>query len=144
MQPIEFEEILRQVLERDPRYTREAYAFLREALDYTQRLVAKANKEEIRHVSGQELLLGIRDYALEQFGPMALFVLDQWGLHRCEDFGELVFNLVDAKLLAKTDKDSRDDFKGGYSFDEAFCRPFLPRTKRAPLTQPSQGKGSPT
>ncbi len=144
MQPIDFDEILHQVIERDPRYTREAYLFLRHALDHTQRLVAKVNKDEIRHVSGQELLAGIRQFALEQFGPMAMFVLDQWGVHTCEDFGELVFNLVDANLLAKTDRDSRDDFKGGYSFEEAFRRPFLPREKAAPLPQPSPGKGSKT
>jgi uncharacterized repeat protein (TIGR04138 family) len=80
-------------------------------------------------VTGRELLSGIRTYALAQFGPMAMTVLDEWGVTRCEDFGEIVFNMVDAGLLSKTDSDSREDFQGGYSFDEAFRNPFLPQGK---------------
>ena len=57
---------------------------------------------------------------------MALVVLGEWGIHRCEDFGEIVFNMVEYELLAKTDKDSRDDFKGGYDFEDVFQKPFLP------------------
>jgi hypothetical protein len=57
---------------------------------------------------------------------MALLVLNEWGVSRCEDFGEIVFNMVEHDLLARTDDDSRDDFKGGYSFEEAFRQPYLP------------------
>ncbi len=87
----------------------------------------KKAKGEVRHVSGQELLAGIRSYALEQFGPMAQMVLNEWGIQNCEDFGELVFNMVETNLLAKTTEDSREDFKNGYDFFEAFRRPFLPK-----------------
>ncbi len=129
MQPVNFEEILDTIVEKDPRYHRDGYFFLREALDHTQKLVGKAKKGEIRHVSGQELLEGIRDYALSQYGPMTLTVLEEWGIRGSEDFGEMVFNMVANSLLAKTEKDTRDDFKGGYDFDDAFRKPFLPQNK---------------
>ena len=131
MQAVNFEEILEKMVETDPRYQRDGYFFLREALDHTQKIVGKAKKGEIRHVSGQELLAGIRDCALAQFGPMATTVLEEWGIRSCEDFGEMVFNMVENNLLAKTDKDSREDFKDGYSFEEAFRKPFLPQNKLA-------------
>jgi uncharacterized repeat protein (TIGR04138 family) len=129
MQEVTFEETLEQILAKDPRYQRDAYRFLREALDYTQKSVGKENGGKIRHVTGQELLEGIRRFALEQFGPMAVTVFAEWGIHKCADFGELVFNMLEVGLLAKTAKDSRADFEGGYDFEDAFRKPFLPRVK---------------
>jgi uncharacterized repeat protein (TIGR04138 family) len=124
-----FEEGLAQILAKDSRYHADAYLFLREALDYTQKAIVKQNKGQMRHISGQELLGGIREYALAQFGPMAITVLEEWGIKRCEDFGEIVFNMVKACVLAKTEKDSREDFTGGYDFVTAFRNPFLPQSK---------------
>jgi len=129
MQEANFDEALEQILAKDQRYHRDAYFFIREALDHTQRQAAKTSKEKVRHVSGQELLEGIRAYALEQYGPMTKTVLNEWGVQRCEDFGELVFNMVENNLLAKTKEDSRDDFKGGYTFENAFVHPFVPAAK---------------
>jgi uncharacterized repeat protein (TIGR04138 family) len=129
MQELTFENTLGLVLERDPRYSRDAYLFVKDALDYTQKIVLKENKGEMRHVTGQELLGGIRAYALTQFGPMTKMVLEEWGVRCCEDFGEIVFNMVDIGLLGKTEKDSREDFRGGYDFDDAFKKPFLPTSK---------------
>jgi len=126
MQEINFEQTLERILRQDARYHREAYLFVREALDYTQRIVTKNGKEPLRHVSGQELLGGIRAYALQQFGPMARTVFDEWGVRACEDFGEMVFHMVESGLLSKTQSDSRDDFKGGYDFEDAFRKPFRP------------------
>lgn len=138
MQQINFDETLDTMLARDHRYHREAYVFLREALDYTQKMVTKGGKDELHHVTGQELLAGLRAYALQQFGPMAMIVLQEWGVRGCEDFGELVFNMVDASLLAKTENDTREDFKGGYDFFEAFRRPFLPESEnRLPVVESS-------
>ena len=151
MHTANFAAALDQIVQKDPRYHREAYLFVREALDHTQKIASKGNKTEtrqaaatadivegkVRHVSGQELLAGIRDYALNEYGPMTLTVLNEWGVQRCEDFGELVFNMVENNLLAKTKKDSRDDFKGGYDFVEAFRKPFLPAAKAsAPEVEP--------
>jgi hypothetical protein len=128
-----FEEGLDQILNKDSRYHRDAYLFVREALDYTQKSISKENRGHQRHVTGQELLAGIREFALAQFGPMAITVLEEWGIRTCQDFGEIVFNMVDYGLLAKTEKDCREDFMEGYDFDEAFRKPFLPASK---LNQP--------
>ncbi len=134
MQEVSFEEALELIRAKDPRYDRQAYLFVREALDFTQKKISKENRGRIRHVSGQELLEGIRDYALSQFGPMTMMVLQEWGVNACADFGDIVFNMVDIGLLAKTEKDSRADFGGGYDFYEAFRRPYLPAAK-----QPKRG-----
>ena len=128
MQAVDFEQTLEKILQRDVRYKRDAYYFVREALDFTQKLVAQSNKDQVRHVTGQELLKGIRQHALDQFGPMAMLVLHHWGVNVCEDFGEIVFNMVESGLLAKTDTDTREDFRNGYDFFQAFRQPFVPST----------------
>ena len=137
MHAVNFEETLEKMVQHDARYDRNAYLFIREALDFTQKMVEKKSRDEVRHVSGQELLAGIRSYALTQFGPMAQMVFNQWGIHTCQDFGELVFNMVECNLLAKTPQDSREDFKNGYEFFEAFRRPFLAGKEISPpVTEP--------
>jgi uncharacterized repeat protein (TIGR04138 family) len=133
MQEVSFEEGFQKIYAKDPRYPRDAYLFVREALDHTQKMVAKRDeRNRPRHVSGQELLEGIREHAIAQFGPMAKTVFEEWNIRSCKDFGELVFNMVEIELLAKTENDSREDFADGYSFDEAFLRPFLPSSKQTP------------
>ena len=126
MHEVSFEEALELIHAKDPRFHDDAYRFVREALDHTQKSTGKDNRGRIRHVTGQELLGGIRDFALTQFGPMAMMVLNEWGIHTCHDFGDIVFNMVEIGLLAKTEKDSRADFSKGYEFIEAFRKPFLP------------------
>lgn len=126
MQKLSFAEALERILQDDSRYDAEAYLFLKEALDHTVRTLGKPRQGPQRHVSGQELLEGIRDYALQEYGPMAFRVLDTWGVKRCEDFGELVFNLIAVGIFGKTDTDKKEDFAGGYDFYDAFVKPFLP------------------
>ena len=134
-----FEEGVERILKQDTRFHRDSYYFLREALDYTQRVSSKKNQNRpTKHVTGQELLEGIRDYALEQFGPMTIAVLEEWGIKSCSDFGELVFNMVETSLLAKTENDSRADFQAGYDFATVFQKPFLPSR------QNMRGYASPT
>lgn len=129
MQEVNFDEALDSILAADTRFHRDAYLFMREALDYTQKLVGTKNLGKVRHVSGQELLDGIRQYSLGQFGPMTATVFDEWGVRNCQDFGEIVFNMVEFGLLAKTEKDSREDFRSGYDFTDAFRKPFWPESK---------------
>ena len=129
MQSLHFDEVIEKIASADKRYHRDAYTFLREALEFTQKSFCK--NREVQHVTGQELLNGIRDYALAQFGPMTLTVLEEWCIRTTEDFGVLVFNMVEHNLLAKTENDSRADFKEGYDFKDAFHKPFLPSTTRA-------------
>jgi uncharacterized repeat protein (TIGR04138 family) len=144
MQTVSFDEVVDKIVAKDARYHRDAYHFVREALDHTQKAIHKESREpkskKERHVSGQQLLEGIREFALKQYGPMTITVFEEWGIRRCEDFGEIVFNLVDHGhgLFGRTETDSRDDFKGGYEFAEAFKKPFLPGQKiSAPAESPS-------
>jgi uncharacterized repeat protein (TIGR04138 family) len=132
MQEVNSDLKLEKILAHDTRFSREAYLFVREALDFTQKLIGRENQDAIRHVTGQELLEGIRQYALQQFGPMATTVFEEWGVTRSADFGEIVFNMVEGDLLAKTEKDSREDFQGGYDFDTAFRKPYLPQNRTQP------------
>ncbi len=145
MQEVNFDTVLDVILAKDVRYTREAYHFLKDALDFTQKTIGKENHGGSRHhVTGQELLDGLRQYSLQQFGPMTVTVFEEWGVLSCKDFGELVFNMVESGLLAKTDRDSRDDFQNGYDFTDAFCKPYWPesrlkreKTAKAPATKQS-------
>jgi uncharacterized repeat protein (TIGR04138 family) len=132
MEALSFEEGVDLIVEKDDRYPREAYLFLREALEHTQKGVSKTSADQEHHVTGQELLEGIREYALQQFGPMVLTVFEEWRIAKCEDFGDLVFNLVENSLLKKTESDSRNDFQGGYDFFTAFRKPFLPSRRARP------------
>jgi len=109
----------------DGRYPVEAYRYLFEALQYTlQRLNRKG------HVSGRELAEGIRDKAIEDFGGLALMVFDGWNIHRTDDFGEMIWALVGAKLMGRTDEDRKEDFNGVYDFDEAFPLTANPKPRK--------------
>lgn len=126
------DDLLFPILKKDPRYSAGAYLFVREGLDHT---VRKLDKH--RHISGPELLEGMREYALKEYGPVTKRVLSEWGITECVDFGNIVFNLVNEGLLGKTDEDSIEDFMGGYDFLEAFIQPFQPKEPIAcPLKQP--------
>jgi uncharacterized repeat protein (TIGR04138 family) len=142
MQTLDFDQTVETIIEHDSRYAAESYYFLRDALDYTQRQIKKrqSGAHQPQHVSGCQLLEGIRDHALTEFGPMTHTVLSEWGLSCCEDFGEIVFNMVEHKLLSKTEEDSREDFKSIFTFEEAFTKPFMPKialTRKSPQTRVS-------
>ena len=131
MQKMDFEEAVEAVLEKDRRYEMEAYAFLRDALDFALKSEEEGVREENRHVDGGHLLNGFRDYALQEFGPMAQTVLDEWGVRSTDDVGEMVFNLIDVGVFGKADTDNREDFKGVYDFDKAFQGPYMPKSAKA-------------
>ena len=109
---------LREVSERHPKYKFEAYSFVMGALN-----VALARLDKPRHLTGQEFCQGLREFALSQYGPLSLMVLEHWGIHRTLDFGEIVFALVDAGLMSKTTEDSVTDFDNVYDFKEVFTKP---------------------
>lgn len=103
------------LVERDPRYRREAYLFTIEALEYT---VQRLGREG--HISGRELLQGVRDLAVERFGPMAWTVFDHWGVRASEDFGRIVFALVEIRRLSRREEDTIEDFQGVFDFASEF------------------------
>jgi uncharacterized repeat protein (TIGR04138 family) len=121
----DFQERLQAVLKRDTRYPAIAYAFVLEALERTMKALGRDRCEgEARHVTGPELLNTIADLAREEFGLLARGVLAVWGIGRTEDFGEIVFNLVEGRLLSRRDQDRKEDFRAGFEFDAAFDRDY--------------------
>lgn len=113
---IDKEAAILDLVERDPRYRPGAYHFVFEALDHT--LSTRGGGR--RHVSGPEIMAGLRDLALSRFGYLARAVFAQWGVTMTDDFGEIVFNLIAVDLLQKTADDRREDFCGLFDFETAF------------------------
>lgn len=137
MQKIGFAEALDSIVASDPRYHRDAYIFLRDALDFTTKQQKKIKGTSVRHVSGPELLAGMRQYALKEFGPMVMTVFESWGIASSEDIGHMVFNLIGAGIFGKTEQDSINDFKNVFDFEDAFLKPFLPvRVEDVPKPAP--------
>jgi uncharacterized repeat protein (TIGR04138 family) len=114
------EELYAALRSRNPRYDEGAYLFVLSALNYVLERLPQP-----RHISGPELAEGVRDLAIERFGPMARTVLEHWGIERTGDVGEIVFALVETGVLIKQDEDTVEDFVDVFSFDDAF-RPNYP------------------
>jgi uncharacterized repeat protein (TIGR04138 family) len=144
MQDSEFADVVSLICKDDPRFDRKSYEFVRLGLDHTVKELRKrevTHAERSRHVTGRELLEGLRAFALDQFGPMAKTVLNNWGVRRCRDFGDIVFNLIEYKVFSKTESDRPEDFEDLYDFDDAFVKPFLP-VKRPHGAAPTEPAGS--
>lgn len=140
MQDPEFSEVVALIRKEDPRFDRKAYDFVRHGLDHTVKELKKrdaARAAKATHVTGPELLDGLRIYALDQYGPLAKTVLNAWGVKRCPDFGDIVFNLIEYDVFSKTENDRREDFSDLYSFEDAFVKPFLPKKPRGAGSSPS-------
>ncbi|MGE0267589.1 MAG: Minf_1886 family protein [Candidatus Omnitrophota bacterium] len=115
----DFNNIIEQICECDSRYKIDAYEFVMEALTYTQKRFKCA-----KHVSGEDMLKGMKDLLMEKYGPMTLTVLKHWGIQSTEDFGHVVFNLVEKKVLSKTEDDRIEHFRDAYDFQEVFDRGY--------------------
>ena len=142
-----------QLIKDDPRYSIDAYVFVREALDYAadalelgslgvpdQAADDATEKKNIsesesgsshvhsqsdeRHLTGQQLCEAIRLYALNQFGYMSQVVLGSWGVRTTSAFGDIVYNMINAGMMKKSPKDRRDHFDEVFEFDEVFSRKF--------------------
>jgi uncharacterized repeat protein (TIGR04138 family) len=131
MQAMQFEQSVVSIMKRDQRFDPHAYFFLKDALDFTLKRIADADGGQARHVSGPELLEGFRDYALEQFGPMASTLMREWGIRQGGDVGDMVFHLIEEQVFGKQDSDSREDFCGVFDLEDSLVRPFLPRHTEA-------------
>lgn len=115
----EFHSAIGSIYDKDIRYKEDAYLFVMEALSHTQKKLKRS-----KHVTGSELLEGIRELLLNKFGPMTLSVLRHWGIRSTEDFGHIVFNLVENKVLSKTEEDNIETFRNGYKFEDVFEREY--------------------
>ncbi len=136
MPELDVNEIIALIRKEDSRFDRHAYTFVRDGLEHAVKELKKrdaARARVSRHVTGRELAEGLRDYALEQFGPLAKTVLNAWGVSETIHFGDIVYNLIDYNIFSKTESDRREDFADIYDFETAFERPFRPRARRLPL-----------
>lgn len=98
-----------------------AYKFVFSALRFTQEQLGRDRTTEATgHISGPELLDGIRRLGLQHFGMMSIAVFKNWGIHSTDDFGKIVFQLIEAGEMRKTDDDQLDDFLGVYEFSKVF------------------------
>ena len=111
--------LIEEISQQDNRYKEDAYTFVLEALSYTKKKFTRDH-----HVSGLELLEGVKQLLMRRFGPMTLTVLDYWGIKETQDIGNIVFNLIQKKVLSKTEEDDIAHFKDVYDFTEVFDRGY--------------------
>ena len=107
--------MINEFTKRNKKFPADAYFFVLSALDFTTK-----KSGVLKHISGQQLLEGIREYALQEYGPMTRSVLNHWNIYETAHFGCIVFDLVSLGVIKKTDEDSIEDFSHGYDFSEVF------------------------
>lgn len=140
MQAVQFEQSVVSILKRDKRFDPHAYFFLKDALDFTLKRIAESNGGRARHVTGPELLAGCRDFALEQFGPMASTLMSEWSIRKCQDVGDMVFHLIEEQVFGKQDSDKKEDFSEVFDFEASLIVPFLPAAKLGTRQPAPRGK----
>lgn len=126
----DWDSLVTRLLASDSRYAPDAYRFVREVAAKTQEQLGRKGGAN-PHITGPELLDGLRQEALNRFGPMTQAVLAEWGIYATEDFGNVVFNLVHVGLFGASDSDNPADFREAFDFHETFVAPFLPQNKDA-------------
>lgn len=136
MQPTQFMDAVEAIGSKDQSYDPGAYYFLKDALDFTVRRAMESNEGEHRHVAASELLIGFRDLAIQEFGPMAGTMMSEWGIGSCSDIGTMVFQLIEEGVFGKQDSDTPDDFAELFPLIETLEAPFQPRN-----TVYTRGKG---
>jgi len=124
---------LKEIMERAGGYSPLCFGFIRDGLAHTvemvhgregdESLLELGLGDESRHVSGHELCVGLRDFAIDRYGMLAKSVLNRWGIHNTRDFGSIIFAMVDAGLMRTTEEDTIEDFEGVFDFDDAFGDP---------------------
>jgi uncharacterized repeat protein (TIGR04138 family) len=117
---------LADVVRRDGRYALEAYEFIFDAIDYARHRLAaqRGGLRKVRHISPRELLEGVRDLALEQFGLLATEVFCRWGIQTTSDVGEIVWNLVQSGDIELAPGETRADFDDVFDLKEELARQF--------------------
>lgn len=106
-----FMDAVDRICRSDKRYAPDSYEFVSDAVTYTVKKLNRGKKPRgERHVNGRELVRGVAEYAVEQFGPLAKSVLSDWGLASGGAVGNVVYNLIGESLLYASDDDRLDDF----------------------------------
>jgi uncharacterized repeat protein (TIGR04138 family) len=123
----DMKEKLRGIALRDGRFAPDAYYFLFESLEVAVELAGKKGLQgAARHVSGRDVLAGMREHALAIFGPLTPQVWRAWGIKDTLDWGRVVFVLVDAGMLKRQAEDRLEDFADGFDFERTFVEPYQP------------------
>lgn len=113
-------------------YHAQAYQFVFSAMRHVQQQLGRSNSSEATgHISGRELLDGVRALGIQHFGVMAILVLNRWGLKSTDDIGRIVFELIDRGEMRKTERDQLADFVGVYDFEKVFRDDYTPDTSLA-------------
>lgn len=128
MKTIEFYNKVKTIVQNDKRYSEDAYEFVNDAVIFTVEKSRKQPNSEGKHISGKELLNGVVEYALKEFGPLAHEVLSTWGINDGVAVGNIVFNMVEHHILSTSKEDSIEDFKNYPEFKEVLSKPFSPRS----------------
>ena len=111
----------------DGRYSPEAFRFLFESLEHALVISGKVKAEGTeRHITGQELLIGMREYARHIFGPLAAQTWKSWGIEGSLDWGRIVFMLVDAGMLNRQETDTLEDFDQPFDYEKFFVDEYRP------------------
>ncbi len=126
MQIPHFEEAIEEIIEHDDRYDFDAYLHLKDSLDFAVKKLRDSD-EGARHVDALELLHGVRDFTLEQYGPMSATLLEEWGITSCNDIGEMVYQLIECGMFGKQESDRRDAFNNPFDLKSDLEKPFLPK-----------------
>jgi uncharacterized repeat protein (TIGR04138 family) len=117
-----------ELARQEPRFSYEAYQFICDAVNFTQdrlgRLLEDDNTEIDQHVSGGELVRGACTLAVQEYGLMAPVVFKLWGIRSTEDFGDMVFRLIGAERLSRSERDDPEDFHDLFDLDKALAEEF--------------------
>ena len=127
--------MLAKILEKDDRYPLDAYNFVNMAVSIVSREIMAKRKSSstTRHISGLQLLNGMRQLLLARYGCMAIDVLANWNIHCTDDIGDIVFNLAEVGILGTSENDSKEDFHNRFSFHSAFVAPYAPAKRLKPM-----------
>ena len=115
-----FWQTIEQIREKDPRFEPQAYALVMESLDFTLKRLG-----ERRHVSAEELLRGLCDHTKARYGLLAYSVVESWGITATSDVGRIVYQLIEAGVLAKQENDRFEQFETDWDLREILERGFF-------------------
>jgi uncharacterized repeat protein (TIGR04138 family) len=120
---MELHQAVLEVTRKDKGIKPQAYLFLDEALKMAMQLHASQGKHG--HVTGAELCEAVKVRALNEFGPMARYLLNDWGIKSTSDLGKMVYQMIELSYYSANEGDEEKDFDNVYDFEEAFDYPFM-------------------
>ncbi len=130
-----FDEQLKEILERESAFDRDAYYFVRDAVSFAHKRKARTGSRTSVHVNCVELMDGFRCYALQQFGPLAFQVLNSWGIQTTMDVGNIVFLMIGAGIFRASDEDNLEAFRDVFDLQEVLLKPYTPTGKDVSIPQ---------